>query len=330
MRVYAPTAAHARALVAAAAGELGERVRVEAAASAREAVERRRRRRHGDQLARAGARARVAGAGRARQRGRREQADGARDRRRDGRGRGAVLRQPRVGAQRGGRVPARARARARSRRGPRPRPSSARCSSAARARSHGTRRADRCSARSGSRSRTWRRPSCAVRERARDAGAGSARSSCERPRRVEPRSRRRASGSPTSRSARRWSGCASTARRREIYLKLETLQPINSFKIRGAANASARAAPRLARAGLVTASAGNMAQGVAWIARELGLAGDDRRPRARAGRPSSPRSSASAAWSCKVPYDGLVAGDRHEPGRRRRRACSCTRSPTRG
>jgi threonine dehydratase len=57
----------------------------------------------------------------------------------------------------------------------------------------------------------------------------------------------------------------------EIWLKLENLQPIASFKIRGAANA-VRAADRTERAaGLVTASAGNMAQGVAWIARELGL-----------------------------------------------------------
>jgi threonine dehydratase len=57
----------------------------------------------------------------------------------------------------------------------------------------------------------------------------------------------------------------------EIYLKLEVLQPINSFKIRGAANAI-RSAPAAARGGgLLTASAGNMAQGVAWVARELGL-----------------------------------------------------------
>jgi threonine dehydratase len=57
----------------------------------------------------------------------------------------------------------------------------------------------------------------------------------------------------------------------EIYLKLETLQPIGSFKIRGALNAI-RSAPAGAReAGLVTASAGNMAQGVAWAGRELGL-----------------------------------------------------------
>ena len=57
----------------------------------------------------------------------------------------------------------------------------------------------------------------------------------------------------------------------EIWCKLETLQPIGSFKIRGATNAILKA-PAAARAdGLVTASAGNMAQGVAWAARELGL-----------------------------------------------------------
>jgi threonine dehydratase len=57
----------------------------------------------------------------------------------------------------------------------------------------------------------------------------------------------------------------------EIYLKLENLQPINSFKIRGATNAIMLAAPGERAKGLVTASAGNMAQGVAWAARELGL-----------------------------------------------------------
>jgi threonine dehydratase len=55
----------------------------------------------------------------------------------------------------------------------------------------------------------------------------------------------------------------------EIYLKLENLQPIGSFKIRGAANAIARLSPELVERGVVTASAGNMAQGVAWCAREL-------------------------------------------------------------
>lgn len=57
----------------------------------------------------------------------------------------------------------------------------------------------------------------------------------------------------------------------EIYLKLENLQPIGSFKIRGAANAIARLPKEQIERGVVTASAGNMAQGVAWCARRLGI-----------------------------------------------------------
>jgi threonine dehydratase len=57
----------------------------------------------------------------------------------------------------------------------------------------------------------------------------------------------------------------------EIYLKLENLQPINSFKIRGAINAVMLASPGDRAKGLVTASAGNMAQGIAWAARALGI-----------------------------------------------------------
>ncbi|HEV8169443.1 MAG TPA: threonine/serine dehydratase, partial [Pyrinomonadaceae bacterium] len=57
----------------------------------------------------------------------------------------------------------------------------------------------------------------------------------------------------------------------EIYLKLENLQPIGSFKIRGAANAIARLQPHELERGVVTASAGNMAQGVAWCARKLDI-----------------------------------------------------------
>jgi threonine dehydratase len=57
----------------------------------------------------------------------------------------------------------------------------------------------------------------------------------------------------------------------EILLKLECLQPIGSFKLRGALSA-VRAATRDELAhGVVTASAGNMAQGVAWAAREAGV-----------------------------------------------------------
>jgi threonine dehydratase len=57
----------------------------------------------------------------------------------------------------------------------------------------------------------------------------------------------------------------------EIYLKLENLQPIGSFKIRGAANAMAHISPDRLRRGVLTASAGNMAQGVAYRAKELGI-----------------------------------------------------------
>lgn len=57
----------------------------------------------------------------------------------------------------------------------------------------------------------------------------------------------------------------------EIYLKLENLQPIGSFKLRGAGNAIALATPEQLARGVVTASAGNMAQGVAWNARRLGI-----------------------------------------------------------
>jgi threonine dehydratase len=57
----------------------------------------------------------------------------------------------------------------------------------------------------------------------------------------------------------------------EIYLKLENLQPIGSFKLRGAYNAMRRATKEELAGGVVTASAGNMAQGVAWAARELGV-----------------------------------------------------------
>lgn len=57
----------------------------------------------------------------------------------------------------------------------------------------------------------------------------------------------------------------------EIWLKLECVQPIGSFKIRGAANAIGSADPHALREGVYTASAGNMAQGVAFAARRLGV-----------------------------------------------------------
>ena len=49
----------------------------------------------------------------------------------------------------------------------------------------------------------------------------------------------------------------------DVFLKLENLQPIGSFKIRGGGNAMRRMDPGDLRDGVCTASAGNMAQGVA-------------------------------------------------------------------
>ncbi|MCZ6835279.1 MAG: pyridoxal-phosphate dependent enzyme, partial [Planctomycetota bacterium] len=57
----------------------------------------------------------------------------------------------------------------------------------------------------------------------------------------------------------------------EVYLKLENLQPIGSFKLRGAANAIRNATPVQLSKGVYTASAGNMAQGVAYVARAMGI-----------------------------------------------------------
>jgi len=56
-----------------------------------------------------------------------------------------------------------------------------------------------------------------------------------------------------------------------IWLKLENLQPIGSFKLRGALSAVRAASRDELVHGVVTASAGNMAQGVAWAAREAGV-----------------------------------------------------------
>ncbi|HYR68624.1 MAG TPA: pyridoxal-phosphate dependent enzyme [Candidatus Dormibacteraeota bacterium] len=101
----------------------------------------------------------------------------------------------------------------------------------------------------------------------------------------------------------------------EIHLKLENLQPIGSFKLRGAANAM-RLQPRDALArGVYTASAGNMAQGVAWNARLLGV------PCAVVVPEHAPRTKLDAierlgARLVKVPFDvwWSVLVERSYPG----------------
>jgi len=57
----------------------------------------------------------------------------------------------------------------------------------------------------------------------------------------------------------------------EILLKLECLQPVRSFKLRGAYNALSMLSDAELAHGVYTASAGNMAQGLAWSARRRGV-----------------------------------------------------------
>ena len=57
----------------------------------------------------------------------------------------------------------------------------------------------------------------------------------------------------------------------DIRLKLENLQPINAYKLRGAANAVAMLSPAERERGVWTISAGNAGQGVAYAARQAGV-----------------------------------------------------------
>lgn len=57
----------------------------------------------------------------------------------------------------------------------------------------------------------------------------------------------------------------------DIRLKLENLQPINAYKLRGAANAVALLSEAERRLGVWTISAGNAGQGVAYAARQAGI-----------------------------------------------------------
>ena len=60
-------------------------------------------------------------------------------------------------------------------------------------------------------------------------------------------------------------------RDRKLYLKLENLQPIGAFKLRGAYNKIASLSEKDRRRGVITYSSGNHAQGVAYAARSLGI-----------------------------------------------------------
>lgn len=101
----------------------------------------------------------------------------------------------------------------------------------------------------------------------------------------------------------------------EIHLKLENLQPIGSFKLRGAGNAMAVAGPAALARGVCTASAGNMAQGVAWCARQQHV------PCTVVMPDHAPRTKQAAverlgARAIKVPFDAWwqTLVDRRYPG----------------
>src|SRR6266436_7378521 len=57
----------------------------------------------------------------------------------------------------------------------------------------------------------------------------------------------------------------------DVWLKLENLQPINAYKLRGAANAVAMLPESERKRGVWTISAGNAGQGVAYAARQAGV-----------------------------------------------------------
>ena len=73
-----------------------------------------------------------------------------------------------------------------------------------------------------------------------------------------------------------------------VYLKREDLQVVRSYKIRGAYNFIAALPPEALRSGVVCASAGNHAQGMAWSCRHLGVHGavflPQRTPRQKVAR----------------------------------------------
>ena len=79
--------------------------------------------------------------------------------------------------------------------------------------------------------------------------------------------------STISRSRRRWKPAPRLSRRlnNQVLFKREDLQPVFSFKIRGAYNKIAQLSAISAQRGVICASAGNHAQGVALAARTRGI-----------------------------------------------------------
>jgi threonine dehydratase len=90
-----------------------------------------------------------------------------------------------------------------------------------------------------------------------------------------------------------------------VLLKCENLQRTGSFKIRGAYVRIARLSPEVRARGVVAASAGNHAQGVALAARELGIAATIVMP---VGAPL-PKVAATSSYGAEVRLEGTVVDD---------------------
>ncbi len=93
-----------------------------------------------------------------------------------------------------------------------------------------------------------------------------------------------------------------------VYLKLENFQRAGSFKIRGAMNKIATLTPEQRHRGVITASAGNHAQGVAWAARRFG----DPATIVMAERASPLKVRATQALGARVILHGTDYDDAYE------------------
>ena len=94
------------------------------------------------------------------------------------------------------------------------------------------------------------------------------------------------------------------ATRAEIWLKPETLQPIGSFKLRGIYHAVSRLGASRRDVGLLTVSAGNTAQALAWCGRRFGVAATSLMPE---GAPATKVAAVEALGGTvrQVPRDAL-------------------------
>ena len=99
----------------------------------------------------------------------------------------------------------------------------------------------------------------------------------------------------------------------KLWLKREDLQPVHSFKLRGAFNRIAKLTPDERARGVICASAGNHAQGVALAGRELGIRAVIVMPRTTPGL----KVEAVRALGGEVVLHGDAFDDAHAEARRR-------------